>query len=113
MVLAQCRRSKRTQPLARRSILSRQKFSGFSAHMRVFEALPPHSAAAGAALSSGEVALQFNLAGRVRIGRNFHGHAPHERFYPAGAGVVFATIKERELHAKFSRARFKGVEGNS
>ena len=46
--------------------------------------------------------MNFDFAGRARIANNLHRHAPHERLNPTSSGVVFATIEERELDAKFS-----------
>ena len=72
-----------------------------------------HLFAAESPLVSSEFPLNADFFGSARSVCNFHGHLPHERFYPAGAGVVFAAIEERELQAKFSLARFKTPNGNT
>ena len=70
-------------------------------------------AAVGSLLFGGDLTLNLDLAGCARIADNFHRHAPNERLNPAGSGVVFAAIEERELYTKFRKAGMKGVEGNS
>lgn len=60
-----------------------------------------------------KVSLNPEFAERAWILNNLNRHAPHERLYETSAGVIFAAIKERQLNAYFSCARFVGFDGNS
>ena len=48
---------------------------------------------------SRKFALYFHLGRRIRITRHLNRHLPNERFDPARAGVVFTTVKQRDLRA--------------
>ena len=53
-------------------------------------------------LICGQFALQSCsfIRGSVGVARYFDRHLPNERFDPASSGVVFTTVKQRNLSAK-------------
>ena len=50
-------------------------------------------------LFGSDLTLNLDLRGRARIVCNVHWQAPHQRLNPAGSGVIFAAVEERQLQA--------------